>query len=74
MDIEKIKTELKKPLVDFMDWYRTHPEYENVVSSVLVELWIKSFTDEPSAQAVFYIAINVFGLGEVAEPEAQQNY
>lgn len=49
MDIEKLKTALKNPLIDFMDWYRTHPEYENVVSSVLVELWIKSFTDETGA-------------------------
>lgn len=42
MNIEQIKNELKRPLIDFMDWYRTHPEYENVVSSTLVDLWLKS--------------------------------
>ena len=46
--IKKIKEELKAPLIEFMDWYRTHPEYENVVSSVLVELWIKSWNEKPS--------------------------
>lgn len=42
MNIEQIKSELKRPLIEFMDWYRTHPEYHNFASSSLVDLWLNS--------------------------------